>query len=879
MSFSTHSPTSSAPSSTRSFSPPNPFPSSLHTLAVSLLLAVCWAFLAAAPSLGQADVQIIHNAADPDARIVDIYIEDAGGSVVANLDDVAFRSATGFLSLSAGDYDIIIAGSESTGPGDAVVATFPATLDDGEGYTVVANGVLAPGDFETNPEGRDIAFDLLIATGARSSAASTDGNVEIRVVHGATDAPTVDVLADDGVFVNDATYRDITGYLGAPADDVDLDVTPGNDNNTVVASFDVDLGPFADTPLTVLASGFLSPGNENTDAGDDRPVAPFTLIAVAADGTVIDLGASRAQVIHNAPDPAAQTVDIYIDGALLPALDDFTFRSATPFVDLGSGVRSIAVAPGNSNDVTDAIATFDVVVPIDEELVIIASGVLDPSNFEGNPDSEPIAFELLVEDDVREESDDPNEVQFLVNHGSPDAPTVDVNARGVATLVDDATYRDITDDDDYIGVPAGVYTLDVALSDQSDVAVSFTADLSGLNGASAIVLASGFLTPANDQNGPAFALIAALADGTVVTFPATTFPLILNEVDSDTPSTDDAEFIELYNRSDAATVSLDPYVVVFFNGSDDESYETFDLTGSLLPNGFFTIGDPSVNPDIELGSAQIQNGADAVALYRADASAFPDDTPVTMVGLESAFVYDTDDADDAGLLSGLGQSTQYNEDANGEKDTQSIQRFPDGADNVVIADATPSNENLPVELAGFDALIDGSDVVLTWRTLSETNNSGFEVQKQIGDTFERIGFRAGQGTTNEATAYRFRVRDLSPGTYTFRLKQIDIDGTFAFSPSVDAVVQLEEPYAWTRIAPNPVAQRGALTLQVRETQDVTVDVYDLLGRRVVQLHSGPMTSDRSHTLALDAVALPSGTYFLRARGEAFTATQQLTVVR
>jgi hypothetical protein len=56
-------------------------------------------------------------------------------------------------------------------------------------------------------------------------------------------------------------------------------------------------------------------------------------------------------------------------------------------------------------------------------------------------------------------------------------------------------------------------------------------------------------------------------------------------------------------------------------------------------------------------------------------------------------------------------------------------------------------------------------------------------------------------------------------------------------------------------------------------------VYDLLGRRVVQLHSGPMTSDRSHTLSLDAVALPSGTYFLRASGEAFTATQQITIVR
>lgn len=605
-------------------------------------------------------------------------------------------------------------------------------------------------------------------------------------------------------------------------------------------------------------------------------MAVFLLVGIwAVASTAPSFAQARVQIIHNAPDPGASTVDVYVDNDPAPFVDDLTFRGATAYVDVPAGSREIDIAPGNSSGPGDALFTETLSLQDGETYVVIASGVLDPTGFEPNPDGVATDFHLLVRDGARESSTDPGTVQFIVNHGSPDAPTVDVNARGVAALVDDATYRDITA---YVGVPAGTYTLDVALSDQSDVAASFTADLSGLNGASATVLASGFLTPANNQNGPAFALIAARADGTVVTFPATTFPLILNEIDSDTPGTDDAEFIELYNRSDAATVSLDPYVIVLFNGNDDASYQTIDLSGSLLPNGFYTIGDPAVNPDVDLPGS-IQNGPDAVALYRAAASDFSGDTPVTTTGLESAFVYDTDDADDAGLLSGLGQSTQYNEDANGEKDTQSIQRFPDGADNVVVADATPSNENLPVELAGFDALIDGPDVVLTWRTLSETNNSGFEVQQQIGDTFERIGFRAGQGTTSEATAYRFRVRNLPPGTYTFRLKQIDIDGTFAFSPNAQAVIQLAKAYAWTRIAPNPVTQRGALTLQVRETQDVTVDVYDLLGRRVVQLHSGPLTSDRSHTLSLDAVALPSGTYFLRARGEAFTATQQITVVR
>ncbi len=83
-------------------------------------------------------------------------------------------------------------------------------------------------------------------------------------------------------------------------------------------------------------------------------------------------------------------------------------------------------------------------------MLLIANGVLDPNSYASNPDGRNIAFTLLANVDARESANSGN-VDFFVVHGSTDAPTVDVIARGVATLVDDAAYGDITG---YISVPA-----------------------------------------------------------------------------------------------------------------------------------------------------------------------------------------------------------------------------------------------------------------------------------------------------------------------------------------------------------------------------------------------------------------------------------------
>ena len=228
---------------------------------------------------------------------------------------------------------------------------------------------------------------------------------------------------------------------------------------------------------------------------------------------------ARVQVIHNAADPAADTVDVYANEDLL--LDDFAFRTATPFVDIPAMVPiTVGVAPGSSMSVDDVIADFEVTLMANEKYVVFANGVLDPFSFAANPDGRDIGFTLFVKSGAREMAADPAMVDFYALHGSTDAPTVDIIARDVTKLVDDAAYGDMTD---YLSVPPGSYLLDITPGDDDTLIVAtFEADLSGLAGGAAAVFASGFFDPASNGDGPAFGLFAALPSGTVVEFPAVT---------------------------------------------------------------------------------------------------------------------------------------------------------------------------------------------------------------------------------------------------------------------------------------------------------------------------------------------------------------------
>lgn len=184
---------------------------------------------------------------------------------------------------------------------------------------------------------------------------------------------------------------------------------------------------------------------------------------------------------------------------------------------------------------------------------------------------------------------------------------------------------------------------------------------------------------------------------------------IINELDSDTDGVDTKEFIEIKTVNPFS--SLDGYMIVLFNGSSsggDASYFNLELDGFTTDiNGLFVLGGPEVSPiaDFQLELNTIQNGADAVGLYLADEEDMPLGTVATTLNLVDALVYDTNDPDDTVLLNLLGQTQQYNEGENGNKDFQSIQRANDGS--WYVADPTPKQLN------------DGSGVILNGISISK----------------------------------------------------------------------------------------------------------------------------------------------------------------
>jgi len=172
--------------------------------------------------------------------------------------------------------------------------------------------------------------------------------------------------------------------------------------------------------------------------------------------------------------------------------------------------------------------------------------------------------------------------------------------------------------------------------------------------------------------------------------------VVINEIDPNQASAVDAqEFIELFGTPLA---SLNGHVVVLFNGATDTSYQAYDLDGYVLgPTGFFLLGVTGMSPapDITFVNNTVQNGADAVALYLANGSDFPNGTPPTTTNLLDAIVYDNGNPIDTGLLTGLGQATQYNENAVGTADVVSIGRTPNGTGGFDLQTPTPMNSGIP----------------------------------------------------------------------------------------------------------------------------------------------------------------------------------------
>ncbi|MEM1093322.1 MAG: T9SS type A sorting domain-containing protein [Bacteroidota bacterium] len=208
----------------------------------------------------------------------------------------------------------------------------------------------------------------------------------------------------------------------------------------------------------------------------------------------------------------------------------------------------------------------------------------------------------------------------------------------------------------------------------------------------------------------------------------------------------------------------------------------------------------------------------------------------------------------------------------------------------VVATDT-DNMVLPVELVSFAARQEQNVLHFAWATASESNNAGFDLEYKsrltgtetddahvVGD-WTQLAYVVGQGTTLERTDYSYEHATLPPGSYLFRLRQIDFDGTVSFGPETAFDVTLPEAYRLDALYPNPMSQTGTLQFAVREPQEVRITLYSLLGQRVATLYEAEVPANQLQQIRVDAGAMASGVYFLAVQGERFRVSERFVVAR
>lgn len=325
-------------------------------------------------------------------------------------------------------------------------------------------------------------------------------------------------------------------------------------------------------------------------------------------------------------------------------------------------------------------------------------------------------------------------------------------------------------------------------------------------------------------------------------------------------------------NNDGAVTDGDEFVEIVNTGST-----AIDLDGYQLVDG-------SGTPLFTFPAASLEPGVAAVV--------FGDGTPVNIPGLvfTSAGLDLADDGQTVALLDGSGtriDAVTYGPEAD---NGQSVTRSPDFTGAFILHTQAPSGalyspgedpsgDPLPVEFGSFDAVRDGGDAVLRWTTLVETNNSGFGVEQEVDGRFTEVRFVPGAGTTTERQVYAVRLRNLEAGTHRFRLRQVDVNGTTAYSDVRSVSIPLETTAAVELAGPNPFRSGTALELQVRETQPVTAALYNVLGQRVRVLYEGTAPAGERIRIRVRGDDLPSGLYFYRITGAGVRLSGQLVHVR
>jgi len=403
-----------------------------------------------------------------------------------------------------------------------------------------------------------------------------------------------------------------------------------------------------------------------------------------------------------------------------------------------------------------------------------------------------------------------NTARVQVVHNSADvlASQVDVYLDGALAL-DNFAFRAATP---FLDLPAGT-PINIGIAPGNSGSVNDTLknfQVTLTPNETYVVFANGVLDPN---------LYAANPDGR-----STAFTLLVKTMARESGLGSDVDFFVLHGSTDAPAVDVKAREAGNVTIVDDAAYT--DITGYIqVPPADYTL-------DLYLA-----DGTTLVASFIA---------PLTGLGGGAAAVFASGFLDPTGNQNGPAFGI--------------FAALPNGTVVEFIAGV------VPVELSSFTASVTGNSITLNWITSTETNNQGFEIQRKTNNEFLSVGFIDGKGTTTETQNYSFIDKDLAQGLYTYRLKQVDFDGSFDYSSEIEVVVGPTD-FSLSQNYPNPFNPSTIITFNLAIDSKVTLTIFNTLGEEVTKLVSGNLSAG-TQQVNFNAAGLNSGVYFyqLQATG-------------
>jgi len=355
------------------------------------------------------------------------------------------------------------------------------------------------------------------------------------------------------------------------------------------------------------------------------------------------------------------------------------------------------------------------------------------------------------------------------------------------------------------------------------------------------------------------------------------------------------DYIVLYNPG-STSVNLSSWSVQYakFNGS---TWDVTNLSGSISAGGYYSIQEGGGNRGIEplpfvpdaIGNIDLDKNKGKVALlsvqtpltvsnpignpividfigYGNGTNAYEGDGPAEQLGLSSSLRRKDNDGNNTYGTNGNGWDSDNN--------------AGDTYMEIDIVTIPP----LPVELSLFSAILKNGKVILNWRTETEVNNYGFEIERSkmsevnSQTKWTKLGFVEGNGNSNSPKNYSFNDENVNAGKYTYRLKQIDTDGNIEYCKTIEVDLGSPEKFELIQNYPNPFNPTTTISFTLPESGNINLTVYNIIGEQVAQLFNGYKVAG-IYTIDFNASELNSGIYIYKIEANGLTKSRKMMLVK